>query len=692
MSRSPRRPDPTRSLKSGPARDRQIAALYAQAAEHQRAGEWLAAEAACRSILALDQKHLPALYALGGMAARTGRYQEAAGLFREVVKIRRNFAAGHFELSRALAAAGQIEEAASALDRAISIAQANPAEPGPDVPMSLLSLGALYERMGDPAKAQRQYERALSLRPGLAEAHNNLGALFAAQGKRAEAAASFARALLLSPEQFDRYSDIVAMLLQLDPVLAHGVARATAEWPRLTPGHALLGAGGVAAIADNALLLCVLESAPVRDIALEKFLTWARAAILDLATNAKGNADSALVGFACALARQCFINEYVFCDTAEELARVEALKRSLLEAMDAGASVDLLQLAAIASYFPLSSLRGAHAVLGRDWPEPVQKLLVQQIVEVEEEKRARDTIPRLTEIDHASSDAVRQQYEENPYPRWVLAPSRRPPITVDDDLRFRFPASDFRPLGKRDRIDILVAGCGTGEHPIRLAQRYNGARILAVDLSLSSLGYAKRKTAELGLQNIEYAQADILRIGALDRTFDVIDVAGVLHHLADPAEGWRRLLPLLRPHGLMHVALYSELGRADVVAARAFIAERGFQSTAADIRRCRQELLRTSFHTLTRFYDFFSTSDCRDLLFHVQEHRLSIPRIKEFLTAQNLRFIGFEVPDAVNQDYRSRFPSDAAMADLDSWNRLERERPAAFEGMYQFWCQPQAGL
>src|SRR5947208_10335677 len=111
MSHSPRRPDPqTQSLKSGSARDSQVAALYAQAAEHQQAGEWLAAETACRSILALDQKHLPALYTLGGMALRTGRYADAAGLFRQAVKIRPNFAAGQFELSRALAAAGQIGE------------------------------------------------------------------------------------------------------------------------------------------------------------------------------------------------------------------------------------------------------------------------------------------------------------------------------------------------------------------------------------------------------------------------------------------------------------------------------------------------------------------------------------------------------------------------------------------------------
>ena len=64
----------------------------------------------------------------------------------------------------------------------------------------------------------------------------------------------------------------------------------------------------------------------------------------------------------------------------------------------------------------------------------------------------------------------------------------------------------------------------------------------------------------------------------------------MLHHLADPQAGWRVLLSLLRPGGVMHIGLYSELARQDVVRARAFIAERGYGQTADDIRRCRQDL------------------------------------------------------------------------------------------------------
>src|SRR5262249_56920303 len=158
-------------------------------------------------------------------------------------------------------------------------------------------------------------------------------------------------------------------------------------------------------------------------------------------------------------------------------------------------------------------------------------------------------------------------------------------------LRNQSPSAPFRPLGSSSGPDVLVAGCGTGRHPIEVARKYKDARVLAIDLSLTSLCYAKRKTPAPLARRIEYAQADILKLGSIERTFDLIDASGVLHHLADPTAGWRILLSLLRPGGFMHMGLYTELARSDVVAARAFIREQGYRPTADDIRRCRQDLL-----------------------------------------------------------------------------------------------------
>jgi hypothetical protein len=65
-------------------------------------------------------------------------------------------------------------------------------------------------------------------------------------------------------------------------------------------------------------------------------------------------------------------------------------------------------------------------------------------------------------------------------------------------------------------------------------------------------------------------------------------------------------------------------------------------------------------------------SGCRDLCFHVQEHRLTIPQIKAFLDENGLAFIGFVVdPDSQNE-VESQFPNEA---ELDRWHRYEIEHP-----------------
>ncbi|MGB9394096.1 MAG: class I SAM-dependent methyltransferase, partial [Pseudolabrys sp.] len=460
-----------------------------------------------------------------------------------------------------------------------------------------------------------------------------------------------------------------------------------ASSPNQLNANELLGGAGLAAIAADPLLLYLLQSTPIRDVAFERVLTSLRRSLLTDAMAGTALSETAL-SFACALAKQCFINEYVFATTPEEDMQVAQLNSVLGEALNAGTAIDPAQLAALAMYRPLHAFASAAALLDLHWTKAIDDLLTQQLREPAEEQSLRDSIPRLTAIDDEVSQRVRQQYEENPYPRWVYAAGQVSAIPIDQYLREQFPASVVAPFGKTGALDMLVAGCGTGQVAIASMQKYSGVQALAIDLSLSSLCYAKRKTPAELAERIDYAQADILNLASIGRSFDVIDACGVLHHMADPLQGWRILLTLLRPGGVMHLAFYSETGRSDVVAARSFIAERGFGSTPADIRRCRQEILKSPLASVTRFTDFFSTSECRDLLFHVQESRLSLPAIKTFLTQNGLRFLGFEFHAAVANRYRVLFAEQGwSMSDLDRWHAIESGYPDTFSGMYQFWVQ-----
>jgi SAM-dependent methyltransferase len=249
-------------------------------------------------------------------------------------------------------------------------------------------------------------------------------------------------------------------------------------------------------------------------------------------------------------------------------------------------------------------------------------------------------------------------------------------------------------LGGRSAPDILIAGCGTGQHAVERALEYPAARILAVDLSLASLGYAARKAEEMGLENLEFAHADLLQLVALDRAFDIVESVGVLHHLADPQAGFAVLAELLRTGGLFRIGLYSAHARATIVAVRDFIAESGFKPNAADIRRCRQELRALPSgdpRTLAlETFDFGSTGGCRDLFFHVQEHRHTLLEIAGWLQRFGFAFLGFDVAADVASAFAQAFPGKDAKTDLACWDEFERRHPLVFSGMYQFWAQKKA--
>ena len=85
---------------------------------------------------------------------------------------------------------------------------------------------------------------------------------------------------------------------------------------------------------------------------------------------------------------------------------------------------------------------------------------------------------------------------------------------------------------------------------------------------------------------------------------------------------------------------------------------------------------------------FFSLSECRALLFHVQEHRFTLPKIETALKALELRFLGFEMQDqrALKQ-FKESHPNSNALNSLSLWHKFELEYPDIFIGMYQFWCQ-----
>lgn len=694
--------------------------FFNKALAKHNAGKFEEAIRLYKTALMKAPMHLDANYLLGTLYSQIGKFDEGKKYLLKAEKIMPTSPFIKVNLGIVHKEQGDYEAALLCFNRALEL--------HPEFPEAYCNLGKTYNDLGKLEEAEDCYVRSIEIRPDFAEAYNNLALLLSKQGKPALALDMISRSLqimesdparsifvsCLGHQELTNYDKglqellvraltetwgrpavmerICTALIKRNPDL-HFIARAVDAWPMRLSAKDLFGGDGISTTPSNQLLLALLVSTPVCDIEMERFLTLARSAMLELAsgTTADDADNEPALGFFCALARQCFINEYVYSYTEDELRKATALRDQLVSLLEAGKPVPNLLLVAVASYFPLSSLLPAPRLLESPRPDEVNAVLKQQVSEPLEEAQLRTTIPRLTTIQDVVSIMVQNQYEENPYPRWVNVTTIMKPKNIDVYISQKFPAISFNHYDQSGDIDILVAGCGTGQHPIETAQAFLSAKVLAVDLSLSSLAYAKRKTRELGLSSIEYGHADLTQMGTIGRKFDIIESCGVLHHLADPWEGWRTLLTLLHPGGFMQIGLYSKSARRDVTRIRSLIKAQGIGSTADEIRRYRQKLidldLKENFGATLKSADFFTTSECRDLLFHAQEHQITLAAIKTFLMENGLTFLGFELDENVLHAYLQSFPDDQTATNLDNWQTFEQRNPDVFLGMYQFWVQ-----
>jgi SAM-dependent methyltransferase len=208
-------------------------------------------------------------------------------------------------------------------------------------------------------------------------------------------------------------------------------------------------------------------------------------------------------------------------------------------------------------------------------------------------------------------------------------------------------------------------------------------------LSLNSLSYAKRQAQDLGIENIEFLQADILDLDNLDRQFHIIESLGTLHHMCDPMLGWKVLSDCLSVGGLMRISLYSKLARLNVTNLRNQIRKENINSDIPGIKSFRNYLMGAEivgYENILESIDFFSLSAIRDLLFHEQEHQFTQKQIKKCLFDLNLEFCGYQQEPFVTR-FRVLNQHLNDDCDLDKWHDFEEKYPFIFGNTPAFWCQ-----
>ena len=690
---------------------------------YQQLGQLEKAEASYRRALEIKPDFAELHNNLGNFLQDQCRFEEAEKTYRRALKIKPNFAEAYNNLGALLQAQGRLEEAEKAYRRALEIK--------PDFARVHSNLGNILSGIGKLDEAEASYRYALAIDPNFFEAYINLGYALKSLGKIEEALASCVMSMNINETQLSRrlFAECVSVvrfkhhdnrirslmvraisepwcrpsdlmeaavsLIKLTPSITECIMRSTDAWPLRLTKTSLFTPLSIEILSSDYLLHYILTTAPIGNYDFEKFLTMVRYILLITATEAASNDDvDTLLSLYCALAQQCFLNEYVFDCTPDETDQACMLKESLIAALKTDTKeLPILWIVAVSAYFPLHSLPFCELLLDRSWPEVINSLLNLQIIEHHDCISYKSTITQLTPIIGSISHLVKCQYEEHPYPRWHTSSPPYTPLRLNEYFISNYPFAQFQKITRDNCVDILVAGCGTGQHAIETAMQYTGAQVLAIDLSISSICYAKLKTIAIGLNNVEYAQADIMELGQLDRTFDVIESVGVLHHLADPMAGWRILLSLLRPQGFMRIGLYSEIARKGIIRAQIFASQNNYDTTSGGIRICRRELMMSDheeFSLISELRDFYSISGCRDLLFHAHERRMTLEDINLFLNENNLEFVGFTIDRKVLHDYRQMFPNDPAATNILQWSIFEHKYPLTFRSMYQFWIQKRS--
>ena len=275
---------------------------------------------------------------------------------------------------------------------------------------------------------------------------------------------------------------------------------------------------------------------------------------------------------------------------------------------------------------------------------------------------------------------VKAQYEAYPYPE-------RNPI---DEKKRLITGSPSHPLeldhhlfgGQRNwsgGTKILVAGGGTGDALIQLAQVLTSARkdyeITYIDLSSASRKVAEARAKVRGLKDIKFVTGSLLD-AAQYGPFDYIDCCGVLHHLPEPQKGFDALAAALSSEGGIGLMVYAPYGRSGV-----YPLQEAFGALTKGLPPIEQlERAKSMFNKLPDGHPFKrnphlvdhkqSDAGFYDLLLHSQDRPYTMDQLAASLSASGLALAG--VPQPYLYDLNRFATRPEAMDDVTSMALAEK--------------------
>jgi len=664
-------------------------------------GKLKEAEISYRKAIKLNPDYAIAYSNLGNILRDLGKLKEAEISLHKAIKLNPDYSNAHLNLGNILRDYGKLKEAEIAYRKAIQL--------NPNNAIAYSNLGNIFRDLGKLKEAEISYRKGIELNPNYANAHSNLGSILIDLGKSQEAFDSFLKVIQINPSFSNIYPSITRFLNDSDPsqlnksnlkkILNLLLERNDVPHKELQRAFNFVYCNeiiislekldsefsNIELLVDKKVIINGLKKITFKDIRLEKLLTNARKYLCNKIAKNKDEISYSEFEFIIALGEQCFLNEYVYSLTEKEKVSLKTIIKRCQNNELSESNISILSC-----YFPLYKLLDKIPSLRsfNSSNQSLKELIKLQLREPLKEIELSRNIKKLGFINDHVSQKVKSQYEENPYPRWRYGShqtNKKISIiqAINNEIHPNFISQN---LGD-NQLKVLIAGCGTGNQILQTL-RYRNAKIIALDLSLSSLAYAQRKINELEIDNVELIQMDILEVELLKEKFDIIECGGVLHHMNNPSQGLSALLSVLNQNGFLKLGLYSELARQNIIKAMNYIQSKKLQANEDSIRNFRQKVISgelSNLNSLKNMDDFYSLSECRDLCFHAKEHRFTIDQLAKTLKSKELKFLGFLLQQPIKSLYKQYFPEDKTQTNLQNWEKFEDKHLSTFRGMYQFW-------
>lgn len=237
------------------------------------------------------------------------------------------------------------------------------------------------------------------------------------------------------------------------------------------------------------------------------------------------------------------------------------------------------------------------------------------------------------------SDSIVEFYTNHPFPPPLENLDRALEYYRDDNVR----RSEFHLLwpnrAYREDFDVLIAGCGTWQ-AAKYALGHPAARVVAIDVSATSLEHTERLKQKHNLTNLDVRELPIENANDLGQSFDHIICTGVLHHLADPDAGLHALRSVLQRDGAMYLMVYAPYGRAGVYMMQEYCRTLGVGTSPDEI----SDLI-SVLKTLPQHHPMlsaqggareFNADALADALLNPRERAYSVPQVFDFLERNEL--------------------------------------------------------